>query len=161
MSDLSFEAALDERVDEMVDACTRCGKCVEACPSAKPAGIGEAKPADVIGGIIDILRDGHGPEASRRWAQGCTMSGDCITACDEAVNPRFLLAMARLALAKANNDLPARRRQGLDKYRELGRDVSVLSQLQLNERAAGFRVLHRLQRAEDTAHRPPRARHHG
>jgi heterodisulfide reductase subunit D len=132
-ADLSFEAAVQSRVDEMVDACTRCGKCVEACPSVKPAGIADAAPKDVISGILDILRDGHGPEASRKWAQACTLSGECITACDEGVNPRFLLAMARVAIAKANNDLPARRRQGLDKYRDLGRDVAVLSQLQLND----------------------------
>ena len=133
MTDLSFEAAIEARIDEMVDACTRCGKCVEACPSVKPAGIAAAEPTDVISGILDILRDGKGPDASRRWAQTCTLSGECITACDEGVNPRFLLAMARVAMAKAGNDLPTRRRQGLDKYRDLGRDVSVLSQLQLND----------------------------
>ena len=132
-TDLSFEAAVESRVDEMVDACTRCGKCVEACPSVKPAGIADAPPKDVIGGIIDILRDGHGPDASRKWAQACTLSGECITACDEGVNPRFLLAMARVAIAKATHDLPARRRQGLEKYRDLGRDVAVLSQLQVND----------------------------
>ena len=132
-TDLSFEAAIKSRVDEMVDACTRCGKCVEACPSVKPAGIADAPPKDVIGGIIDILRDGHGPDASRKWAQACTLSGECITACDEGVNPRFLLAMARVGIAKATHDLPARRRQGLEKYRDLGRDVAVLSQLQVND----------------------------
>ena len=130
---LSFEAALSGRVDEMVDACTRCGKCVEACPSVKPAGIADAAPADVIGGILDILRTGQGVEASRKWAQACTLSGECITACDEGVNPRFLLAMARVSMAKAKNDLPARRKQALEKYRDLGREVAVLSQLQLND----------------------------
>jgi heterodisulfide reductase subunit D len=132
-TNLSFEAAVQSRVDEMVAACTRCGKCVEACPSVKPAGIADATPKDVITGILDILRDGHGPDASGKWAQACTLSGECIKACDEGVNPRFLLAMARVSIAKANHDLPARRRQGLEKYRELGRDVAVLSQLQLND----------------------------
>jgi heterodisulfide reductase subunit D len=132
-TDLSFEAAVEMRVDEMVDACTRCGKCVEACPSVKPAGIADAAPQDVITGILDILRDGEGTQASRKWAQACTLSGDCIRACDEGVNPRFLLTMARVAMAKAANDLPARRRQGLEKYRDLGRDVAMLSQLQLND----------------------------
>ncbi|HZR75592.1 (Fe-S)-binding protein [Bradyrhizobium sp.] len=133
MSDLSFEAALDARVDEMVDACTRCGKCVEACPSVKPAGLADAMPKDVISGILDILRDGDGPEASQRWAQACTASGDCIRACDEGVNPRFLLAMARVSMAKAKNDLPARRRKALERYRDVGREVSFLSQIQLND----------------------------
>jgi Fe-S oxidoreductase len=131
-NDISFEAALDARVDQMLDACTRCGKCVEACPSVKPAGIAEAASGDVITGIIDIIRGGEGQEASRVWAQSCMLSGECIKACDEGVNPRFLLAMARVAIAKAAHELPERRRQGVEKYRDLGRDVTVLSRLQLD-----------------------------
>src|SRR5271167_1910856 len=131
-SDISFEAALEARVDQMLDACTRCGKCVEACPSVKPAGIEDASPKDVISGIIDIVRNGDGPQASRIWAQSCMLSGECIKACDEGVNPRFLLAMARVAMAKAAHELPERRRQGVEKYRDLGRDVTVLSRLQLD-----------------------------
>ena len=133
INDISFETALGERVEDMLEACTRCGKCVEVCPSVKPAGIAEASPEDIIGGVLDIVRSGDGPEASRKWAASCMLSGDCIKACDYGVNPRFLLAMARLAIAKAENELPERRRRGIEKYRDLGRDVTVLSRLQLDD----------------------------
>jgi len=132
MNDISFETALEMRVDQMCDACTRCGKCVEACPSVKPAGIAEEKPKDVVSGIIDILRHGDGPNASRKWAQSCMLSGECIKACEEGVNPRFLLAMARAAAVKAGQELAQRRREGVERYRDLGRDVTVLSRLQLD-----------------------------
>jgi heterodisulfide reductase subunit D len=161
-NDISFETALQTRVGEMLDACTRCGKCVEACPSVKPAGIAETAPQDIITGIIDIVRNGKGPDVSRKWAQSCMLSGECIKACDEGVNPRSLLAMARAAAVKAEPELPERRRAGVERYRDLGRDVTVLSRLQLDDevlvrlgqksasgrdaiRGAGFRVLHRLQ----------------
>ena len=35
----TFEEALTDRVDTMLDACTRCGKCVEACPVTEPGGV--------------------------------------------------------------------------------------------------------------------------
>src|ERR1700688_5019146 len=132
-NDISFEAALGERVEDMLDACTRCGKCVEVCPSVKPAGIANASPEDIIGGVLDIVRSGDGPEASRKWAASCMLSGECIKACAYGVNPRFLLAMARLAVVRAENELPERRRRGVEKYRDLGRDVTVLSRLQLDD----------------------------
>jgi Fe-S oxidoreductase len=132
MSDTSFETALGARVDEMVDACTRCGKCVEACPSVAPAGIAGASSTDVIGGILDILRGGEGPEASRTWASACMLSGECIKACDYGVNPRFLLAMTNIALARRQSELPELRRRALTQFRDESRDVTMLSQLQLD-----------------------------
>ncbi len=95
----------------MIDACTRCGKCVEVCPVTGAAGLEAAardNPVGVIGGVIDILRGGEGNEAARKWATGCVLSGDCIEACDYGVNPRFLLDMARVAMARAKNDAVTR-----------------------------------------------------
>ncbi|MBR1148857.1 (Fe-S)-binding protein [Bradyrhizobium sp. AUGA SZCCT0431] len=132
MNDISFETVLGERVEDMLNACTRCGKCVEVCPSVKPAGIAATSSDEIISGMLDIVRSGDGPEASRKWAASCMRSGECIKACDYGVNPRFLLAMARLAMAKAESELPERRRLGVERYRDLSRDVTVLSRLQLN-----------------------------
>src|SRR5689334_13314552 len=127
MTDLSFEAALNERVGDMLDACVKCGKCVEACPSV------DASSSAVISGVIDLIRSGEGPEASRRWASSCMLSGDCIKACDYGVNPRFLLAMARGAMRRKESDLTTRRRNGLARYRETSRDVATLSRMQLDQ----------------------------
>jgi heterodisulfide reductase subunit D len=127
-----FDEALEGRVAEMVDACTRCGKCVEVCPVKTPAGV--AAPAEeVISGVIDILRGGEGPAASRRWASTCMLSGECIKACPEGINPRFLLAMARLAMAKATVEPREQRRQGVEQFRKLNLDVTVQSKMQLDD----------------------------
>jgi Fe-S oxidoreductase len=128
----TFESALAGRVAAMADACTRCGKCVEVCPVTGPGGV-EAEPRAVIAGIIDILRTGDGPEASRKWASACVLTGECIKACDYGVNPRFLLGMARVAMARRAHEPVEQRRQGVDGFRKVAREVTHISQIQLDD----------------------------
>ena len=131
----TFESALQARADAMADACTRCGKCVEVCPITDAAGVNAAPqhdPVHVIGGIVDILRHGDGNEAARQWASGCVLSGECIKACDYGVNPRFLLYMARVRMARTK-DAAAQRRNGVEGFRKVAREVAQLSQIQLDD----------------------------
>jgi len=137
---LTFEAALDARAQAMADACTRCGKCVEVCPVTSPGGLTAEElknPAAVIGGVVDIVRTGQvrtdgGNDAARKWANACILSGECIKACDYGVNPRFLLYMARVKMAHAAE--PAvQRKNGVDGFRKVAREVTHLSRIQLDE----------------------------
>ena len=127
-----FEDALNGRVQEIVDACTRCGKCVEVCPVTAPAGV-TAPAQEVVSGVIDILRTGDGPTASQRWASTCMLTGDCIKACDYGVNPRFMLTLTRLAMAKARTEPREQRRQGVETFRKLNLEVTVQSRMQLDD----------------------------
>jgi Fe-S oxidoreductase len=134
MNNAGFEEALAGRIDDMLDACTKCGACFTACPITGAAGIAGADPEAVIGGVLDIVRLGKGPETSEKWAKACMLSGECIKACDYGVNPRFLLAVARVAIAK-RNELPERRKLGVENFRKLGQDVGVLTKMQLSDEA--------------------------
>ncbi len=131
----TFEAALDARAQTMADACTRCGKCVEVCPVTEPGGLSAEElrnPAAVIGGVVDIVRTGRGNEAARKWANACILSGECIKACDYGVNPRFLLHMARVKMARLAE--PAvQRKNGVDGFRRVAREVTQLSRIQLDD----------------------------
>jgi heterodisulfide reductase subunit D len=106
---------------------------VEICPVTGPAGVGDAASQAVISGVLDIVRMGEGTAASKAWAKGCALTGDCIEACPEGVNPRFLLAMARVAMAKQSSELRARRKQGIDNFRLVADGVNVLSRMQLDD----------------------------
>jgi Fe-S oxidoreductase len=128
----TFEAALSSRVQDMADACTRCGKCVEVCPVTGPGKV-SGEPRAVISGIIEILRTGEGPQASRNWANACVLSGECIKACDYGVNPRFMLGMARLAMTRRKNEEKEQRRQGVEGFRKVARDVTHISRMQLDD----------------------------
>src|SRR5258705_5800056 len=129
----TFESALSHRVDAMLDACIACGKCFEACPITGPAGIADADPHETLSGVLEILRSGVGPEVSRKWANSCVLSGECIKVCDYGVNPRFLLTMARVAMARAENEPSQQRKNGVDGFRLVARDVTQLSRIQLTQ----------------------------
>jgi heterodisulfide reductase subunit D len=135
MSETGFETAFNWRIGGMLDACTACGACFKACPITKPAGLADANPEEVTSGILDIIRQGSGPEASRKWASSCILSGDCIKACDYGVNPRFLLAVARVSMARAEKEPAERRRAGVESFHKLSQDVKFLSRLQLTDEA--------------------------
>ena len=134
MENTGFEAALDRRIDDMLGACTKCGACFTACPITAPAGLGAADPKAVAAGVLDIVRLGAGPADSAAWAKACMLSGECIEACDYGVNPRFLLAMARLAMAQ-RTEPRERRKAGVQGFRRMSEDVGVLSHLQLSDAA--------------------------
>lgn len=132
MNETAFASGLSIRVAEMLDACTQCGKCVEVCPITAPAGIADADPKAVITGVLDILRSGEGGETSRDWAKSCVLDGECIDACDYGVNPRFMLTMARIALARETVEPRERRKTGVENFRAIADGVNVLARMQLS-----------------------------
>ena len=62
------------------------------------------------------------------------LTGECIKACDYGVNPRFLLGMARVALARRTHEPGEQRRQGVEGFRKVARDVTHISQMQLDNK---------------------------
>jgi Fe-S oxidoreductase len=127
---VSFLEALHGRVEETLDACTSCGKCVAACPMVEPAGLDPANAVDIVAGTLDLLAGGPGTKDAERWAQVCTNSGKCIPACDYGVNPRFMVNMARIA-AKAKLGDAVVRRGAQEYFNQMGRGTRTISRLQL------------------------------
>jgi heterodisulfide reductase subunit D len=118
------------RGEAIADACTRCGACFEACPMTTPAGLGDADAAETAAGIVDLITGGTGNAEAVRWASVCSGSGNCIPACPEGINARFMVQLARgFARAQAGDTpLNTRWRQG---FQTMSRGVRILSRLQL------------------------------
>ncbi len=126
----SFLDALRGRTDHILDACTRCGKCVAACPMVEPAGLDPADATEIVTGVLDLLAGGAGTKDAERWAQVCTNSGKCIPACDYGINPRFMVNMARIA-AKAKLGADKVRRAANEYFNAMGRSTRTIARLQL------------------------------
>lgn len=133
MADIAdqFIASLDERVEGIIDACTACGACAEVCPTVALGGIRTDDPKGLTGGIIDILKTGHGESGAESWAGKCCGSGFCMTVCEHGINPRFMLAMARRALSQSQSEAN-RKQSGKSSFQAMSQGVKVLSRLQLS-----------------------------
>lgn len=126
----AFLTAVDAQIERMTDACTRCGKCVAACPMTEPAGLDPANGPAIMEGIVDLLRGGPGTPDAERWAEVCTNSGRCMSACDYGVNPRLMVNMARIA-SKAKQGEAAVRRKAHEFFGTMSKATRVISRLQL------------------------------
>ena len=127
-----FMEAVKARIDATIDACTRCGKCVEACPMVEPAGLDPVNGIAIAEGVIDLLAGGNGTSDAERWAQVCTNSGKCIPACAYGVNPRFMVNMARIASMNLRKGEAEVRRGAQQYFNTMGRSTRTISRLQLS-----------------------------
>jgi Fe-S oxidoreductase len=133
-----FEQALSRQACDILAKCTNCGDCARVCPMPGPAGLDTTQPQALTAGILTLLRGGM-DEASSRWAEVCSGSGHCIPACQHGVNPRLMLALARVANL-AGTPAVARRKTAFDRFGAMTKGVRVLSRLQLPpETLARFR----------------------
>ena len=62
----SLVDALDSRVADQLDACTRCGACVEVCPMPPLVDLPTPNPKALIAGVIEWLETGQGAEPAQR-----------------------------------------------------------------------------------------------
>ncbi len=95
-----------------------------------PAGLGDNESGDVTSAVKLLIAGEMGSAAAERWAQVCSGSGFCIPACPENVNPRFMLTLARLAIARRKGPEESRNAGGAA-FRKMSKSVRVLSRLQL------------------------------
>jgi Fe-S oxidoreductase len=127
---LSFTDAMQARTDHILDACTRCGACLSACPMTEPAGLDPANGTAIATGVLDLLAGGPGTPDAERWADVCTNSGKCIPACAYGINPRLMVNLARIA-SKAKQGDERVRRTAHQYFTTMSRSTRTIARLQL------------------------------
>lgn len=135
MHTTAFLEYLERETQDILDNCTQCGTCVEVCPMPQyTPQVAQAEPALVVGKVLHLLRTGEASPEAKTWATSCSNSGRCIPACPEGVNPRKMLALARLALRRQQNaSNPQQAQQAArDDFKALGDALRLLLGVQLN-----------------------------
>ena len=124
--EVGFTDFVAQSWDDMLSACTRCGKCVEVCPVVPFApGMAQADPVQVVSGVLDFMRDSVPlPDVSATWIRQCNGCGDCIPACPEGVNPRKMLMMSCSKVAEVHNPTP-------HVFRKMARAIRIMVSMQL------------------------------
>jgi Fe-S oxidoreductase len=130
---MNFVEALDERINEVVTACTQCGKCFEICPMIETIGLKDANSQAILHGTIDFLKGLDGGEEAQRWITACSSCGDCRSVCDYGVDPLFLVRMANYVNARRRNG-PDVKKNALASFRGMAKAVRIVSRLQLNQK---------------------------
>lgn len=121
----SLAAFLETAADEIAEACTRCGKCVEICPVVPFGPAAGAEPSAVAGDVVSFLTVGTTlGEAASAWAETCNGCGQCLPACSEGVNPRRMLMLAGIRSSAISSRTP-------QLFRRMTRAIKLMAAMQL------------------------------
>ncbi|MDH3602036.1 MAG: (Fe-S)-binding protein, partial [Candidatus Tectomicrobia bacterium] len=129
----AFMDYLEQEKQDILENCTRCGKCVEVCPMTEYTEVRDADPVHVVSQVIKLLATGETSPEAEAWIKSCAKSGTCIPACPEGVNPRKMLSLANLELKRhsASTDPLAARRAAQDNFKGLRDAIQLMLNVQL------------------------------
>jgi Fe-S oxidoreductase len=122
-----FQASEVERI---LDSCTRCGKCYEACPMTQYSKAPASDSKSVVEGVLAVLRGEPGSPEALGWISVCMRSGLCVPACPDSVDPKMMMRLARMT-ALGGRGLPAQIQTKED--RDYFDRIRAFGKLQLTE----------------------------
>lgn len=128
----AYADRLEALVAEAADRCTGCGKCFEACPTAREIGLdaGEAKAR--VGELSALtLNGGAAAEGLQKWLNACDGSARCSAACPEDINVRQWVTIAKLKALEAARPREVGATAAAGRFRHMAQAVRLLASMQL------------------------------
>lgn len=127
----AMKAFIRKETARILESCTRCGKCFEACPMTRysPA-LNGARAETVVTDVLSLLREEAVSPQAVAWASVCVRSGSCVPACPENVDPRMMVRIARMM---ASGGLGGEKRIAARHDRDYYDRIRAFAKLQLTD----------------------------
>jgi Fe-S oxidoreductase len=128
----SYADRLEALVESSADRCTTCGKCFEACPTAREIGLDAGEATARVGELLSLTREG-GPAADglSKWLNACDGSARCSDACPEGINVRQWVTIAKLQALQAARPAEVGATNAANRFRHMAQAVRLLASMQL------------------------------
>ena len=128
----AYADRLEALAAEAADRCTGCGKCFEACPTAREIGLdaGEAKAR--VGELLTLTQGGGvAADGLQRWLNACDGSARCTDACPEGINVRQWVTIAKLKALNVARAPEVGAANAANRFRHMAQAVRLLASMQL------------------------------
>ena len=128
----SYADRLEALVESSAERCTTCGKCFEACPTAREIGLDTGEAKGRVGELLSLTREG-GPAAEglSKWLNACDGSARCSDACPEGINVRQWVTIAKLQALQAERPAEVGATNAANRFRHMAQAVRLLASMQL------------------------------
>jgi Fe-S oxidoreductase len=128
----AYADRLEELAVAAADRCTACGKCFEACPTARESGMAMDEARSRVGELLALTRGG-GPAADdlAKWLNACDGSARCTDACPEGINVRQWVTIAKLKALQSARPTEVGAVNAASRFRHMAQAVRLLASMQL------------------------------
>ena len=128
----AYADRLEALVAEAADRCTTCGKCFEACPTARESGLDMGEGVERVGELVALTRDGGAAAPLLdKWLGACDGSARCTAACPEEINVRQWVTIAKMKSLQATRPVQEGAANAAGRFRHMAQAVRLLASMQL------------------------------
>ena len=128
----AYADRLEALAAEAADRCTTCGKCFEACPTARESGLDMSAGVQRVGELVALTRDGGAAApVLQSWLNACDGSARCSAACHEDINVRQWVTIAKLKSLQASRPMTEGATNAASRFRHMAQAVRLLASMQL------------------------------